>query len=115
MNVGIDIIEVARIEKSIKNPSFVKRVYSPEEAELISRKKNAQTAAGRFCVKEAFSKALGTGIRDFQMNEVSTLNDELGRPYIVVSGNAEKILDGRQTSVSISHTAEYAVAVVIIT
>ncbi len=114
MNVGIDIIEVKRIEKSIKNPKFVSRVYSEDEIKIISQKKNAETAAGRFCVKEAFSKALGTGVRDFELKEVSTLNDELGRPYIEVTGNAKKLLNGRNTSVSISHTSEYATAVVII-
>lgn len=114
MNVGIDIIEVKRIAKSIQMPRFLDHVYSEDEIRIIQKKKNAETAAGRFCVKEAFAKALGTGVRDFELYEVSTLNDELGKPYIVTSGNAEKLLAGRQTSVSISHTAEYATAVVII-
>ena len=114
MTVGIDMIEVSRIAKSIQSQRFLQRVYSPDEIELIKSKKIAQTAAGRFCVKEAFSKALGTGVRDFELYEVSTLNDELGKPYITVSGNAKKLLDGRKTSVSITHTAEYASAVVII-
>jgi holo-[acyl-carrier protein] synthase len=117
MEVGTDIIEVARIAESIQNPGFLTRVYSDEEIEIIQNRKgrkSAETASGRFCVKEAFSKALGTGIRNFNMNEISTLNDELGKPYITLKGNAKKILGNRKTAVSISHTAEYATAVVII-
>ena len=65
-------------------------------------------------MKEAFGKAIGTGVRDFELNEVSTLTDELGRPYVVLSGNAKKIAGDKKISVSITHTNEYAQAAVIL-
>ncbi|MDO5559595.1 MAG: holo-ACP synthase [Oscillospiraceae bacterium] len=115
MNIGIDMIEIDRISKSIKIPGFIEKVYSPQEIEIYKkRRENPEVLAGRFCVKEAFSKALGTGVRNFELDEVSTLNDELGRPYIVLSGNALRLLGDRSVSVSITHTKTYAQAAVII-
>jgi len=115
MRVGIDIVEISRIKKSIQNPRFVERVYSLDEIELCKSKKNpVESFAGRFCAKEAFSKALGTGVRDFSLNEISTLNDDLGCPFIILSGNAKIIAKDYKISVSISHTKEYATAIVIL-
>ncbi|MBE6842618.1 MAG: holo-[acyl-carrier-protein] synthase [Ruminococcus sp.] len=115
MEIGIDLVEIARIKKSIQIPGFIEKVYSPEEIQLYKARKNRiEVLAGRFCVKEAFGKAIGTGVRDFELNEVSTLTDELGRPYVVLSGNAKKIAGDKKISVSITHTNEYAQAAVIL-
>ena len=72
--------------------------------------------AGNFAGKEAFSKAIGTGIRGFQLEEVEILRDELGKPHIALSGAAKKIADEMGISglyISISHSKHYAVAQVI--
>lgn len=115
MRVGIDIVETSRIAKSITKPRFLERVYSKEEISLCNSKKNpVESFSARFCVKEAFSKALGTGVRNFSLNEVSTLNDPLGCPYVVLSGYAKELAKGFKVSVSISHTKEYATAIVIL-
>ncbi len=115
MNVGIDIVEIDRIQRCLEHKAFLKKVYSDAEIELFEKKKmNIETIAGRFCVKEAFSKALGTGIRNFEMTDITTLNDELGAPYLILENNAKKALGDRKTSVSISHTKTYATAIVII-
>lgn len=115
MNIGTDIVEISRVKKSIERPRFLEKYFSEEERRLFAlRGNNPETIAGRFCVKEAFSKALGTGVRDFSLDEVSTLSDELGAPHITVTGRAEALLRGRKTAVSISHTKEYATAVVLI-
>jgi holo-[acyl-carrier protein] synthase len=116
--IGIDLIEIKRIEKSLKNPHFLEKVFSEKEQAIILRKNHpAETAAGRFCVKEAFGKALGTGVRGFELSEVETLNDELGCPYIVLYGKAKEIFNAKfpnaKISVSISHTAEHATAVLM--
>lgn len=112
---GIDLIEIDRIRKSIQNPRFVSRVFSPKERELLQTPKAAQTAAANFCAKEAFAKALGTGVRGFALCEVSVLRDALGAPYLQLSGKAKEIADARGLtfSVSLSHTENYATAVVI--
>ncbi len=115
MNIGIDIIEVDRVEKSAKSEAFLKKCFSADELALFESKGyRSDTIAGRFCVKEAFSKALGTGVRNFELSDITTLNDEMGAPYLVLSGNAKKALGNRQASVSISHTKNYATAVVLI-
>lgn len=127
---GIDLVEIERIAESMKNPRFLERVFSQEELNLfLSRAGTEQctldtlhqhrsvisTAAANFCAKEAFSKALGTGVRGFALNEVSVLRDELGKPFLVLAGNAQRIVRERklELSVSLTHTKEFASAVVV--
>ncbi len=114
--VGTDIVEVERIKNSCQKERFVKRVYSEEECALFSVKKNPyESMAGNWAAKEAFGKSLGTGVRGFELYEVSVLRDELGCPYLKLTGKALEIAREKQLgfSVSISHTKEYATAVVI--
>ena len=114
--IGIDSVEIERIKKSIEKDSFVKRVYGAGELEeLKKRKMPAQSAAACFCAKEAFSKAIGTGVTGFNLNEVETLHDEKGKPFLVFSGTAKKIVDesGLSFDISITHTDTVATAVVI--
>lgn len=116
MRVGTDIEEIERIGRSLKNPRFLTRVFSPEEIALFqSRRMSAATIAGNFCAKEAFAKALGTGIRGFSLSEVSVLRDEQGAPLLRLSGRAKELATGMRLrfSVSISHCPHYATAVVI--
>lgn len=115
MKIGIDLIEIERISKSINNDHFIERVFSPSEINSAKNMKQvAQYYAGRFCVKEAFSKAIGTGVRGFSLNEVSTLNNSLGAPYLVLTGKALEVCGVRKINVSISHTEKYATAIVMI-
>ncbi len=123
---GTDLVEIGRIAKSMENPRFLERVYSAEELALLRERAKADTplhlspsavntAAANFCAKEAFAKALGTGVRGFSLSEVSVLRDELGKPYLSLSGNAQKLVheQGLTLSVSLSHAKEYATAVVV--
>lgn len=115
-SVGIDLIEIARLKRSSNSENFMKRVFSKKEKALFLSKSNPYPSmAGNWAGKEAFSKALGTGVRDFSLNEVSVLRDELGKPYIELYGKALEIAQSRnlQFSISITHTKELAEAVVI--
>lgn len=115
MLLGIDITEIGRIEKSLQIPGFLDRVYSAEEKEELRRRNfPVQSVASAFAAKEAFSKAIGTGIRGFSLNEISLLHNELGAPYLKFSGRAVEIASktGCDFTVSITHTDDYAVAVV---
>lgn len=115
-SVGIDLIEIARLKRSSNSENFMKRVFSKKEKALFLSKSNPYPSmAGNWAGKEAFSKALGTGVRDFSLNEVSVLRDELGKPYIELDGKALEIAQSRnlQFSISITHTKELAEAVVI--
>lgn len=114
MRVGIDSIETERIAKSLEINGFLEKVYSDNEIELFkARSFKAETIAANFAVKEAFSKALGTGVRGFSLNEVSVLRDELGCPYLELEGNAKEIANGLNFTVSITHTKTVATAIVI--
>lgn len=111
---GVDITEVERIKKNLENEKFIKKVYSKTEQEhLRTRKFNAQTAAGMFAAKEAVSKCLGTGFSNFGPCHIEILKNEIGKPYVNLTNNALKRaqeLNIENIFVSISHTAEYAVA-----
>jgi holo-[acyl-carrier-protein] synthase len=114
--VGIDLVEINRLEKSMKNPRFCGRVLGVAEySQLKMRGFPVQSVAASFCAKEAFSKALGTGLRGFSLNEVELLRGSDGKPTLNLSGRALKIalVCKLQFSVSVTHTREYAAAVVI--
>ena len=115
-SVGIDLVEIARIKKGCENRRFIDRVYSRAEQELFcGERMRYDSLAGNWAAKEAFSKALGTGVRDFRLTEVEILRDDLGAPYLRLSGNAAQLADERELSfsVSITHTKELAQAIVI--
>ena len=114
--VGIDLIEINRLKKSSESEHFMKRVFSEKERAFFCLKSNPfPSMAGNWAVKEAFSKALGTGVRGFSLNEISVLRNDLGSPYIELEGNALEIAKSRnlEFSVSITHTNGWAEAVVI--
>ncbi len=114
--IGIDSVEIERIAQSVKKDSFIRRVYGENELkELRGRNMPVQSAAACFCAKEAFSKAIGTGISGFGLKEVETLHDEKGKPFLVFSGEAKRIVEesGLSFDISITHTDSTATAVVI--
>jgi holo-[acyl-carrier protein] synthase len=94
----------------------VARIFSPREAEYCRRHRDeALRFAARFAAKEAFIKCLGSA-RGIRWHEIELLNDRAGKPVFRFSEGIRKILDGkniRKVHVSISHTAEYAVAFVV--
>jgi holo-[acyl-carrier-protein] synthase len=114
-SVGTDLVEIDRIRKSIQNPRFRERVFGEtESARLALRGFPVESAAASFCAKEAFAKAIGTGLRGFRLREVELLHDEkTGRPKLALSGNALRLAGNRRFSVSVTHTAQYASAVVV--
>lgn len=120
-SVGIDTTECRRIEKSMKNPHFVTRVFGPLEQILLQERgfpcegnhRWIETAAAAFCAKEAFGKAMGTGIRGFRLCEVELLRNKNGAPYLHLSGAAAALAHGWNFAVSATHTREYASVVVL--
>lgn len=112
--VGIDLVEIERVKKGCASQRFVDRVYSKDEQALFwSEKPKYDSLAGNWAAKEAFSKALGTGVVDFELTEVEILRNELGAPYYRLSGRAAKAAEGLSFSVSITHTKELAQAICI--
>jgi holo-[acyl-carrier protein] synthase len=117
IGIGTDITEISRIKKIDDKRAFKERWFTEKEQEYFkSRSYSSQTVACNFAAKEAFAKALGIGLRGFSFKEVEILRDGLGKPYIVVYGNAKKIageLGIKAFHVSLSHCREYATAYVI--
>jgi holo-[acyl-carrier protein] synthase len=116
--IGIDLIEVNRVERSLGNQRFLDKVFTLEEQKMLAaRKMNPQTAAGSFAAKEAVAKALGTGFGYVGWTEIEILRQETGRPYVVLYGSALKVyqtLGCNHIWISITHTKEYAAAKVIL-
>lgn len=113
-SVGTDILEIKRIEKLMKKSSFLPRFFgSAELEELGKRGFPVQSVAAAFAAKEAFSKAVGTGISGFELKDVQILHNEKGKPYFLFTGSAEKLTKDKQFDVSMSHSDDYAVATVI--
>lgn len=114
IGIGLDLIELDRIEALLeRNDKFPKRILTETEYRryiTLPKKRQVEYVAGRFCAKEAVSKALGTGIgKELSFQDITILNDNNGRPLMKV----EK-LKGKKIHLSITHTRQYAAAQVII-
>jgi holo-[acyl-carrier protein] synthase len=116
--IGIDLVEVGRIRDSFARfgTRFQRRIFTESEiafCETLSDK--YLSYAARFAAKEAFSKALGTGLRGaISWCEIQVNDNERTRPTIVVTGRAAQFLDNRRVHVSLSHTGSHATAIVVI-
>ena len=94
-NIGIDMTTVSRIEKSCQKENFRNHVFTQAELDLFFNREKPKysSLAANFAAKEAFSKALGTGVRGFELTEVEILRDELGKPHFAFSGKAKEIVE----------------------
>jgi holo-[acyl-carrier protein] synthase len=116
--VGIDLVNVARLRTVLERypERFRARIFTPAETEFCETLGDKYPSyAGRFAAKEAFSKALGTGLRGaIGWTEIEVLDNEKTRPTIRVTGRAAAILGGKKVHLSISHLPDYATAIVVI-
>ena len=120
--IGTDIVSIKRIKSSLKNKNFIERIYNYQEVLKCKKAVNQHNCyAKRFAAKEAFSKALGTGISNgINFNEIIVLNNKSGKPYINLKGETKKkiikMFKQKKTKISLSLSDErdYAVAFVTI-
>ena len=115
MCIGIDIIEIDRIDNIIKrNKFFISCVFSHDEIDQLSKKKCIkESIASRFCAKESFFKCVGEGIKNTKrLKSVKILNSEGGRPKVILEGNLLDKYKDHIFHVSMSHCKKYAVAMV---
>lgn len=121
VSVGLDVESVERVRTAMTRhgDAFSEKVFTAEECALCRSRGNAAATsfAARWAAKEAFSKALGTGIgANFSMTDAAVLSDENGAPFFKLSTNAEHALRERGASralVSLTHTRELAAAIVV--
>ena len=98
--VGVDIVSISRMDKACRKESFILHAFGCKEIELYSA--DIPKLAANFAAKEAFSKALGTGVRGFELKDVQLLRDELGKPFYVFSNKAYEIVNSKNL---ISHVS----------
>jgi holo-[acyl-carrier protein] synthase len=119
--IGTDIVEVARIEASIAQfgDDFAKRILAPSELPSYQDSKiKARFLAKRFAAKEAFSKALGTGLREpATFQNIAVSHDDLGKPVLLLAAELQKYLDSKnitQAHITISDEKNLAAAFVVL-
>ena len=120
--IGTDIIEINRIKKLLnKNNQFKKKIFSTKEIKRCESSPNVSASySKRFAAKEAFSKALGTGVSNgISFNEISINNKKNGAPFIELLGNTKTItknITKKRTKIylSLSDEKKYAIAMVVI-
>jgi len=120
MLVGIDVLDVVRMEKFVQNEHFLEKYFTEYEIEYVNKNNRmTQSLAGIYSAKEAFLKALGIGIGGgIKLNEIEINHHESGKPFVkIVSPKAQILLSTmnvKDIDISISHTDEYCTAICII-
>jgi holo-[acyl-carrier protein] synthase len=117
--IGVDIASVARFQAWCADERLLRRFFHPQEIGDCRRQgaSAAMALAARFAAKEAFGKAMGTGLRGFRLQEVQVVNDRLGKPFLTLYGRAKHVFEtsgGGSIHLSIAHERENAVAMVVI-
>ena len=118
--IGTDIVDISRIKK-ILNKKFISRIFSVKEIQYCESKTDKSAYySKRFAAKEAFTKALGTGIsKGISFNEISISNNKNGSPYIELLGRTKIITNNiikkkKKIYLSLSDEKKYALAMVVI-
>lgn len=114
---GIDLVDFPRIEQMVKRHGrrFIDRIFTPTEQNYAESNKNKiEKLAGRFAAKEAVLKLIGTGWRGkIKWTDIEITNNKMGRPQVTLTGEVAKLaqqLRIGQISISITHTANFAIA-----
>jgi len=114
---GIDLVDFPRIEELVRRHGerFLARVFTPAEQDYAEANKNTmEKLAGRFAAKEAVLKLLGTGWRGkIAWTDIEVINNSAGQPEVTLTGEVARIAEQLgigQISISITHTANFAIA-----
>lgn len=119
--IGVDIASIDRFQRFLDdvNKALLERLFVPAELASCNRRKDAASClAARFAAKEAFLKALGTGLRDgITWHDMEISSDQLGKPELFLSGRAAEAVRAKKLGkplLSISHDGGQAVAMVVL-
>lgn len=120
VGLGTDIIEIHRIADMVERhgENFLNRIYTSDEVTYCQKRKESnQHLAGRWAVKEAVMKALGTGfVKGIHFRDIEVTSERSGKPILLLHGGARdraEQLGIDQVLISISHCREYATATAI--
>lgn len=112
IGIGIDVVQISRVGEKL-----ARRVLSAEEQAIWEKNRNQSFLAGRFALKEAFLKALGTGIRSVKLTELSFIPNELGAIHLLRNETVaylENVYKFDRVHSTLSHDGGIAIAVVIL-
>ena len=117
--IGIDVVHVHRMERWRNTPGLLERYFHPDELSASLSKGNAAnlSLAARFAAKEAFGKALGTGLTGLVLKDIMVRNQHNGKPEVSVFGTAQAALlenGASRVHVSLTHERDNAVAMVVL-
>ena len=117
--IGVDVVHANRMERWRNTPSLLERYFHPEElSEALSRGNGVDLSlAARFAAKEAFGKALGTGLAGIVLKDIMVKNRHNGQPEIIVFGTAQEALKrsgATRVHVSLTHETSNAIAMVVL-
>ena len=119
IGIGLDVVHVRRLERWQKIPGLFARYFHPEELDAALRKGSGATLslAARFAAKEAFGKAIGTGLSGITLKNILVLNNHNGKPCMQLFGNALEAFNasgGTSIHLSLTHERDNALAMVVI-
>ena len=119
LGVGLDVVHVDRLRRWRGIEGLLARFFHRDELELALPRGESGilSLAARFSAKEAFGKALGTGLHGFSLKEIAVMNEPNGKPVMHLYGRAEdamKAFGGKTIFISLTHEPDYALAVVVI-
>jgi len=117
--IGIDIVQINRMERWLVNSRLLERYFHQEEIDLAQTRNSsaALTLAARFAAKEAFGKALGTGLAEISLKDIKVSNRENGKPDIILFETAQKAFEksgANKVHISLSHERENAIAMIVL-
>lgn len=113
--IGIDIVQISRIEQKISSASFLNKAFTKAELEYYNKTgKRAETLAGFFAAKEAVAKALGTGFNGFNLTDIQITHNIHGAPIAQCFGRAADLLQNKKVNISISHDGDIATAIAML-
>ena len=117
VGIGADLVENRRLEAWLTKPGLLSKHFSQKElSDVHDSSHPAASLAARFAAKEAFGKALGTGLRGLSLIDIETRRNSLGQPELYLIGRARKALEARgaRAHLSLSHERDYSLAFVVL-
>lgn len=119
IGTGVDIVDIERFSNSLEQEGFIERLFTEKEqnqAIKYTKIRRHEYFAGRFALKEAFFKAIGTGVRIHSLKDVEILYDELGKPQFFLKNLLASIYPDTIYNIhaTLAHERKYAIGFVII-
>jgi len=117
--IGVDAVYVKRMERWVANRKLLEKFFHHDEVAYVTSRGNgaALSLAARFAAKEAFGKALGTGLSNITLKDITVINNDNGRPEIKLFNTAQNALEktgANRVHISLTHERDSAIAMVVL-